>query len=45
MLLNYIKKIRGKILFNDLTHFYLDRYITYKNINNKFIKKKKIFKK
>ncbi len=45
MLLDYIKKIRSNILFNNLTHFYLDRYITYKNINNKFFKKKKIFKK
>ena len=46
MLLNLIKKLTKKILYNEVTHFYNQKYITYKNIKNKFyIKKKKFFPK
>ena len=45
MLLNLIKKITKKILYNKTTHFYYQKYITYENINNKFYRKKKIFNK
>lgn len=45
MLLNLIKKFTKKILYNEVTHFYNQKYITYKNIKNKFYKKKKIFTK
>jgi hypothetical protein len=45
MLLNFIKKITNKILYNEVTHFYNQKYITYKNIKNDFYIKKKIFNK
>jgi len=45
MIIKFIKKISRKILYNDLTHFYGSRYITYKNIKKSFFKKKKIYKK
>jgi hypothetical protein len=45
MLLNFIKKITNKILCNEVTHFYNQKYITYKNIKNDFYIKKKIFNK
>jgi len=45
MLLNQIKILIKKILYNDITHFYNQKYITYKNLENRFYIKKKIFKK
>ena len=45
MFLNLIKKLTKKILYNKLAHFYDEKYITYKNIENKFYLKKKIFSK
>lgn len=45
MLLNLIKKLTKKILYNEVTHFYNQKYITYKNIKNKFYKKKKFLPK
>ena len=45
MIIKFIKKITHKVLYNDLTHFYGSRYITYKNIKKSFFKKKQIYKK
>jgi len=45
MFSNLIKKLTKKILYNKLVHFYDEKYITYKNIENKFYLKKKIFSK
>jgi len=45
MLIKFAKEISHKILYNDLTHFYSSKYITYKNLRNKFFIKKKIFEK
>ena len=43
MFLHFIKKLTKKILYNEVTHFYSQKYITYKNIKNKFYLKKKNF--
>jgi hypothetical protein len=45
MLPDFIKNIIKKILYNNITHFYQEKYINYRNIKNNFYYKKKIFKK